>query len=326
MREVGFVKQNNYKWKKFEQLLSGKDTDNPDEISSLYIQLIDDLSYARTFYPDSPTYKYLNELSGKAHQLIYKNKKERGSRIISFWKTELPLVFSRYQKQFFICLAIFVISALIGALSVANDESFIRFVLGDSYVNETIENIKSGHPLGIYNSDDSFNMFLHIAKNNIQVSFMAYAFGLLFSVGTVFFLFENGLILGAFLCFFYQYGVLKESLLTVWLHGTIEISVCIVAGTAGLVMGNSILFPGTYTRLQSFKTGAINGLKIVLGTVPFFLIAAFIESFVTRHARVSQVFDLLVIFSSLTLIIGYFVVYPIRLTRKVTALSLQNEQ
>jgi len=54
MREVVFVKHSNDRWKKFEQLLINKDTDNPDEISSLYIQLIDDLSYARTFYPSRP--------------------------------------------------------------------------------------------------------------------------------------------------------------------------------------------------------------------------------------------------------------------------------
>jgi uncharacterized membrane protein SpoIIM required for sporulation len=321
MREVIFVKQSNDRWKKFEKLLTDKDTDNPDEISSLYIQLIDDLSYARTYYPDSPTYRYLNELSGRAHQVIYKNKKEKRNRIINFWRTELPLVFYKYQKQFFICFIVFFVSVLIGALSVSADDSFVRLLLGDSYVDKTIENIKHGNPMGIYDSENGLIMYLMIASNNIKVAFTIFAVGIFFSIGSLLLTFYNGLVLGSFLYFFYQYGALKESMLTVWLHGTIEISVCIVAGCAGMAMGNSLMFPGTYTRLQSFRTGAMNGLKIVLGTVPFFLIAAFIESFVTRHERASQLFDVLLILLSLVLIIGYFVIYPIRLNRKVTALT-----
>jgi uncharacterized membrane protein SpoIIM required for sporulation len=320
MREVVFVKHSNDRWKKFEQLLVNKDTDNPDEISSLYIQLIDDLSYARTFYPESPTYKYLNELSGRAHQLIYKNKKEKGSRIVRFWKTEVPLIMYKHHRQLMVAFIIFTVSALIGCLSVMNDDSFIRLILGDSYVDTTIANIKNGHPLAIYDGDEPVMMYLAIAFNNIYVAFATFVKGLFFSVGTAYYVFVNGIMLGAFLTFFYQYGVLKESLYTVWMHGTIEISVCIIAGCAGLVMGNSIMFPGTYTRMQSFKTGAMNGLKIVIGTVPFFLVAAFIESFLTRHARASQVFDIVLIFLSLVLIIWYFIIYPIRLNRKIQSL------
>jgi uncharacterized membrane protein SpoIIM required for sporulation len=325
MREVVFVKHSNDRWKKFEQLLINKDTDNPDEISSLYIQLIDDLSYARTFYPQSPTYKYLNELSGRAHQLIYKNKKEKRNRIVNFWKTELPLLFYRHHKQLLIAFIIFIVSTLIGIISAANDDSFVRLIMGDGYVDMTIENIKNGHPLAVYNSGEEVTTFIGIAYNNIQVALSTYVLGLFFSLGTAFMLFRNGIMLGAFQYFFYQYGVLKESLLTIWLHGTIEISVCIIAGCAGLVMGNSILFPGTYTRMQSFRAGATGGLKIVIGTVPFFLIAAFIESFVTRHARASHIFDALVILLSLALIIGYFVIYPIRLNRKLTTAIETNE-
>jgi len=323
MREVVFVKHSNDRWKKFEQLLLSKDTDNPDEISSLYIQLIDDLSYARTFYPQSPTYKYLNELSGRAHQIIYKNKKEKRNRVIGFWKNELPLIFYKHQKQLLFAFIIFGISALIGAISSAYDDSFVRQIMGDNYVNMTIENIKNGHPLAVYNGGDEGYMFLWIAKNNITVAFVTFAAGILFSIGSAYYLFTNGIMLGAFQYFFYQYGVLKESLLTIWLHGTIEISVCIISGCAGIALGNSILFPGTYTRGQSFRVGANDGLKMVLGTVPFFIIAAFIESFVTRHARASQVFDGLVILLSLTLIIGYFIIYPIRLHKKITTQTLE---
>lgn len=316
MREVVFIKQNTDKWKQFERMLQSKDRNNPDEIASLYIQLIDDLSYARTFYANSPVYNYLNDLSGKAHIVIYKNKKEKKSRILEFWRTELPSIFYRHQKLLFISFFIFIVSALVGALSAANDDSFIRLILGDSYVDMTLENIRKGHPLAVYDKYNELLMFFEIATNNIKVAFIAFASGIFISLGTSYFIVYNGIMLGAFQYFCYQEGALKESLLTIWLHGTIEISVIIVAGCAGLIMGNSILFPGTYPRIDSFRKGAVTGLKIVIGTVPFFIIAATIESSITRHARASQIFDGLLIFLSLTLIIWYFIIYPIQLNRK----------
>src|SRR3546814_13017991 len=83
--------------------------------------------------------------------------------------------------------------------------------------------------------------------------------------------------LGAFQFFFYQKGLLLTSVLSIWIHGTLEISAIIIAGSAGLVMGNSLLFPGTWSRLESFRRGARRGLKIVIGLVPVFITAALLE-------------------------------------------------
>ena len=75
-----------------------------------------------------------------------------------------------------------------------------------------------------------------------------------------------------------------ESLLSIWLHGALEISSIVVAGVAGLAMGDGWLFSGTYPRGYAFRQGAKRGLKIVVGLVPMFIIAGFIESFLTRHS------------------------------------------
>jgi len=87
---------------------------------------------------------------------------------------------------------------------------------------------------------------LGITINNIRVAFLAFAFGVITSIGTAYILFSNGVMLGAFITFFYTKGVFFEANKQIWLHGTIEISVIIVAGCAGLIMGNSILFPNTF--------------------------------------------------------------------------------
>src|SRR3546814_12119350 len=114
---------------------------------------------------------------------------------------------------------------------------------------------------------DTVEMFLYIAFNNIKVSFLAFVAGVLFSFGTVWVLFQNGVMLGAFQFFFYQKGLLLTSVLSIWIHGTLEISAIIIAGSAGLVMGNSLLFPGTWSRLESFRRGARRGLRSEEGRV-----------------------------------------------------------
>ena len=154
--------------------------------------------------------------------------------------------------------------------------------------------------------------------NNIKVSFTAFIMGILFSVGTFSALFYNGVMLGSFQYFFYQKGLLLVSVLSIWIHGTLEISAIIIAGCAGLVMGNSIIFPKTFSRLDSFKQGAKQGVKIIIGLVPVFIVAGFLESFVTRLAM-PAVLSGSIIFISASFILWYFVIYPIRLGRKEAA-------
>ena len=122
--------------------------------------------------------------------------------------------------------------------------------------------------------------------------------------------------LGSFQYFFYEKGLLWESVRTIWIHGTIEISVIIVAACAGLVVGRSILFPGTYTRLASFVQGVKAGLKVVISTIPFFIIAGFLEGFVTRHTEMPDWLAILIIGLSLALILYYYVFYPILLNKR----------
>ena len=322
MKEITFLNQNSSKWQQFESLLSLKTGSNPDLIADLYIQLTDDLSYARTNYPKSKTTQYLNSLAAKAHQEIYKNKKEKSSRIITFWKYELPMVFKKSHKQLLYSLLIFTTALLVGVVSAANDADFVRLIMGDTHVNQTLENIDKGDPMAVYKSMPQGTMFLYITINNIRVSFMCFAAGLLFSVGTGFLLFTNGVMLGAFQYFFYEKGLFLDSFLVIWIHGTLEISAFVIAGAAGLTMGNSILFPGTYSRLQSFMSGAKQGIKIVIGLLPVFIAAGFLESFITRYTHMPMWLSLSIILISLTFIVGYFIIYPIRLNRKNKTLSI----
>lgn len=315
MREAAFVKQNSGRWQGYEKKIQAGEL-TPDTRADLFIQLTDDLSFAQTQYPNSETTAYLNQLTSRIHQSIYKTKREQQNRFITYWTHELPMLFGTLRKPMFYSLVITLIATAIGALSALKDETFVRLIMGDGYVNMTLENIKSGNPTGVYASSDQVNMFFFITFNNIRVSFTAFAMGIFFSFGTGYILFRNGVMLGAFFTLFYQHSLLADSILVVMLHGTLEISAIILAGGAGLRMGNSILFPGTYSRLDSFKSGAKDGLKVVMGLMPVFIVAGFIESFVTRYANMPTLIKGAIILGSLSFIIYYFFILPILMTRK----------
>lgn len=316
MREAAFVKQNKEKWMAFEKALDTNNKIDPDYLADLYIQLTNDLAYAQSYYEKSKTLLYLNSLASQAHQKIYVNKKESGNRIIDFWKTEFPLFFAQHQITFLYSFIIFMVAVAIGAVSTYYDDSFTRLILSDRYVNETLENIRNGNPAGIYQDDGALGMFIWITKNNIQVGMLCFAAGLLTSIGSAYIIFSNGIMVGTFFTMFSNNDVAVEAWSVIMLHGTIELSVIVVCGAAGMIMGNAILFPGSYSRRVSFVRGAKNGLKVLISTIPLFITAGFIEGFVTRYAFMPGVIKYAILFISAAIIIGYYVVYPIYLKRQ----------
>ena len=317
MNEISFIKQNGKRWKEFESFLSEKSSNNPDHLAQLYVELTDDLAYSQTYFPGSKTTKYLNQLTLKAHQNIFKRKKTGKKGLFHFFARTYPLLLYKHRRKILYAFLFTFVSAMIGVFSLMKDETFVRFILGDGYVNMTLENIKDGNPMGVYQSSGPVEMFLYIAWNNIKVSFYAFAGGILLSLGTIYLLISNGIMLGVFQYFFFTKGLGLISMSAVWLHGTIEIFSIIIAGAAGLVMGNSFLFPGTYTRGHSLVQGAKDGSMMVGGLVPFFIIAAFIESFITRNYQESLLLDWIIIGASILLIITYFFMYPSYVNRKV---------
>lgn len=319
MREAAFIKQNKNKWLKFESVLQNNVKLSPDELSGLYLDVTDDLSYSQTFYPESETTSYLNELASIAHQKIYKSKKESTGRFYKFFFKEFPLEFKKYHPQLLLAFSIFLIFSIIGAYSASIDSNFVRLILGDGYVNMTLANIENGDPMAVYKEANQTDMFLGITINNIKVALTAFGYGLLFGLGSIFVAMQNGIMLGSFQYFFYDQGLLWESARTIWIHGTIEISVIIIATCAGLVVGKGMLFPGTYTRLQSFVNGVKAGLKIVISTVPLFIVAGFLEGFVTRYTEMPDALAIFIIGGSLFLILYYYVIYPNKLNAKQNA-------
>ncbi len=319
MKEVQFIRKNEKHWKSLEKALTGSLVLSPDELADSYVRLTDDLSYARTFFPDSKVVHYLNNLALKAHQRIYKNKKEKRSRIVEFWKTEVPEAILQSHKEIKYSAIIFLLAISIGVFSSMLDSEYVRLILGDYYVNMTLENIDKGDPMAVYKSSSQGNMFWGISSNNVRVSFLVYVVGLLGSIPTGLILFYNGVMVGAFQYFFIKQGLFWISFTTIFIHGALELSEIVITGGAGLVLGNSLLFPRTYSRRVSLVRGAKRSLKIVIGSVPIIVLAAIIESYLTRHyLEMGGFLRVLVIVLSFVYIYWYYYYYPKRLEKDGT--------
>ncbi|MBV8253855.1 MAG: stage II sporulation protein M [Chitinophaga sp.] len=320
MRESLFIKKNLARWKKYQE----EPTDDPDEMSDRFVSVLDDLAYAKTFYSFSKVTRYINSIAANIFQRIYAHKKDEDGRFRLFFKYELPLLFRKYHRTLLYSFSFFMIFVLIGTFSSAHDDTFVRGVLGDEYINMTERNIASGDPFGVYKSESPLIMFLYIAVNNIYVAVKCFVFGIFLSVGTLYLLFTNGVMVGAFHYLFVKHGLGWKAVLTVMIHGTLELSSIVIAGCAGMILGNSLLFPGTLTRLESLKKAARDGVKIMISLIPVFIVAAFLEGFVTRYSAMPIPVSIVILLGSLAFIIYYFIWYPIQLHKKGYGISEEN--
>ncbi|WP_035649080.1 stage II sporulation protein M [Flavobacterium sp. ASV13] len=322
MREVAFIKQNKEKWLEFELAIFGKAKKNPDELANLYIQMMNDLSYAQTYYPKSKTVIYLNHLASQIYQKIYKTKRTEKNRVVEFFVTEVPLLVYEYRRYLVYAFILFFATVSIGVISAKYDPNFVRLILGDNYVNETLENIKKGNPMAVYGSGSNWGSFVSITMNNLFVGAKCYFFGLFAGIGTFYICMSNCIMLGSFQYFFYEQGVFWKSVRGIWIHGAMEIFGIVIETAAGFILGASILFPKTFSRINSFKIGFKNSFKIYLSTFPFTIGAGFLEGFITRYSiDMPNWLSSFIILFTLGIISFYYLVYPFIVHKKTQQFS-----
>jgi len=309
MRETNFIEQNKTKWREFEAVLNENQRD-PDQLNDLFIQVTDDLSYSRTFYPNRSVRVYLNSLAQRVFSSIYKIRRSPLEKLGSFWLDELPQLIHESRQAFRLSFFVFIVSMLIGMLSCAMDEDFASIVLGQSYVDMTMENIRTGDPMAVYKAKGAFSMSFAITLNNLQVALLIFTLGVFFSIGSLSILVANGIMIGAFQYFFIKEGLFVESFLTIWTHGAIEVSCIIISAAAGMTMGQGLIFPGTYSRMQAFQRSARRGIKIMVSIAPLIILAGFIEGFLTRLTETPAIIRIFFIAVCFLFMIVYFVWYP----------------
>jgi uncharacterized membrane protein SpoIIM required for sporulation len=316
MKESDFINQNKAKWVEVEKNLTKKEV-SPSETSKLFVQITDDLSYARTFYENRSVKIYLNEIAKFLFNDINKTKQNYFKSFIKFWKTDLPLVMYVSRRSMLISLIVFVSCFILGVITSRYDPNFCRSILSSNYIDMTNENIAKGDAMAVYKSDGELETFLPIFVNNIRIDFITFFSGIFMAIGSLLIMIVNGVMVGVFQYFFISKGLFWESFLAIWTHGTLEISAIILSGGAGLTLGKGLLFPGTYSRFEALKISGMNGLKIIMGVAPVTLLAAFIEGFLTRHTNIPDVIRFSFILLSLCFVVIYFFWYP-RLVAKKT--------
>ncbi|WDF60960.1 stage II sporulation protein M [Flavobacterium sp. KACC 22758] len=322
MREVAFIKQNKEKWLEFELAIFGKAKKNPDELANLYIQLMNDLSYAQTYYLKSKTVVYLNHLASQIYQKIYKTKRTEKNRIVEFFKTEVPLLLYDYKRYLLYAFVLFFFTVAMGVVSARYDQNFVRLILGDEYVNMSLENIKKGNPMAVYGSGSNWGSFIGITMNNLYVGAKCYLYGIFGGIGTFYIFLQNSLMLGSFQYFFYEQNVFWQSVRGIWIHGSMEIFAIVIESAAGFILGASILFPKTFSRMNSFKIGFKNSFKIFLSTFPFTISAGFLEGFITRYSiDMPNWLSSSIILVTLGIISFYYLVYPFIVHKKIQKIT-----
>ncbi len=314
MREALFIKKNKDRWQRIQQQSSS----DPDEMATDFTRLVDDLAYAKTFYPSGKVTTFINAQASKIYLDIYKNRKEDSNRLVTFWKYDLPLTIRKHQGVVLFAFVIFVIFFAVGFFASREDDEVARGFFGSDYTDMTQRNIERGNPFGVYETGNSLLNWMGIMINNIKVGLIMFVSGIFCGIPTLYKHCESSAMVGIFDQFFAERGLGVDFWLVVFVHGTLEITALILSAAAGLVLGKSFLFPGTIKRMEAFKQGAKDGVKIMIGLMPVFALAAFFEGFITRLYNDVSWLTTAVFALSVLFVIWYFILWPIRLSKKLS--------
>ena len=319
MREGLFIRKNKDRWERLEQ----RTPVDPDEMASDFTKLVDDLAYAKTFYPTSRVTQYINSLASRIYLSIYRNRKEESNRLFRFWAYDVPYTVGKHYRIILFSLLVFCIFFAVGFFSASQDPAFLNDILGEDYVEMTERNIENGNPFGVYQDANAFIMFIRIMLNNVMVSFVMFFRGLLLGIPSLAGLVNNSIMVGTFEQLFHKHGLGPAWVMAVLIHGLLELTGLILACSAGMIMGTGYLFPKTGRRWDAFKQATKDGVKLIIGLVPVFIIAAFFESYVTRHYKMPLLLNLLILVGSGVFIIWYFILYPAKL-HKTSREAIEN--
>ena len=314
LRETTFIARNVDAWRRLERELA-RERPDPDVLRDLYAAVGDDLSYARTHYPNRSVRSYLNHRAAQLALSLYRNRRE-GANVAKFFGETVPLEIYAQRRPLLIAAAVFAVCFLIGWGSATVDPAFAELILSAEYVEMTEGNIADGDPMAVYKDGSMLGGALGIAGNNLMVSMVCFVGGILAGLGTLFVLLRNGIMVGTFQQFFFERGVGWESVLGIWTHGTIEITCIVVAAGAGLVLARGLLAPGTLSRTRAFQLTALSGLRIMAGIAPLIVLAAVIEGFLTRMTDLPTPLRVGFLAANVAFCGFYFVIRPLQVGRR----------
>jgi len=286
-----------------------------------YRQVLSDVSLARDLFKRDPLVWQLNSLALRAHTMVAQYKRNSGEQIGYFFVHYIPQVLRELWRPILFSLVFFVASALFGFILVQLFPAAARAIVGDHYHMITLDNIQRGVPFAIYQRDSKVMFSSFLMVNNISVAILAFGAGLLYGVGTVWIMVKNGLLIGAVAALFHQHGLLGAFSVTVMLHGTLELSAIIIAGGAGLRLGQALFRPGNLPRGVALIRFGRQAASVLVYIIPLFILAGIIEAYITP-LQISLAVKTLVIGLSV-LVVFLCAVLPVYLQKRSQTKSLQ---
>ncbi|WP_163870670.1 stage II sporulation protein M [Myxococcus eversor] len=248
-------------------------------LDTLYRRAASDLAHAQTFYPGTDAHRFLNQLCARAYAAIYQPPRERWASVKAFFRREFPQTLRRELRYVGASAALFILGLLLGALVVLWEPRGAELLVPAGvrqYVSQGrmwTDDILSVAPPNSVSSG--------IATNNLTVTILTFAMGLFYGLGTVFILVNNGVQIGAIAALCAREGMLGGLLDFISAHGPVELSVIVIAGGAGLMVGQSLIDPGELPRGQALALRGREAVKLVLGCAPFLALIGVVEGYVS---------------------------------------------
>jgi uncharacterized membrane protein SpoIIM required for sporulation len=295
-------------WTRLEQLVnsSGRGSVSSlsptdlQELALLYRQIAADLASAREDSTSTNLSQYLNQLLGRAHNIIYMGRKTESRNILTFYRSTYPNIFRRTFSNTLAAFLIFICAGVAGCLLTLSDPSFSRHFLGPRMV-QSIEEHKMWTDSVVTIKPVASS---EILTNNLTVSIFTYALGITAGIGTVWMMLLNGLLIGVVGTACWQGQMSLKLWSFVAAHGVLELPAIFIAGGAGFIVASGLLFPGALPRKESLVRAGRLSAQLFFGTIPLLLIAGFIEGFISptdvpipmKFALAAGLFTLLVLY------------------------------
>jgi uncharacterized membrane protein SpoIIM required for sporulation len=225
----------------------------------------------------------LQQLALRGHQQLYRHRSQLGAKVLSFVLADFPRLV-REQWRFVLIAGLLFFGSLLGmALLVYLFPDLIHSIVSAQQVAEMQSMYDpAASRLGRAAeraSSENWMMFGYYVMHNIGIAFQTFAAGLLFGLGSVFFLIFNGLIIGAICGHLTEIGYGQTFWSFVIGHGAFELTAIALAGAAGLQLGWSLIAPGPLARSESLRLAARKSVQMLCGVMVFLLIAALIEAY-----------------------------------------------
>lgn len=279
-----YIQRNDPTWRRLEQLAStgaknvrSLSDDELTELVGLYQRVSADLSHARGQYRDPDLNARLSRILGEARVVIYRRRSAAARTIRLFFTETFPVAVWHSRRYVAVSFVALMLPALAMGLWLANSPA----VLDAAVPPDLQELIAQEEFASYYSSDAAENFATQVTFNNIQVAFLAFALGVIPLLGPVGVLALNGVNVGIMAAVMHQEGEAAQFWGLILPHGLLEISAIIVAGGAGLRLSWALVAPGDRTRSRAFRDEGMRAVVIVMGLALCFVVAGFIEGFVT---------------------------------------------